>query len=54
MTNLRVMSRNFIITALASFGMLATWFAMMSTSSCGTFFMYQPKMPTTLIKRDDE
>ena len=53
MTKLSGMSRNFNLAMLASLGVLATWFAMMSTSSCFGFLTYQPKMPMSLIKKDE-
>lgn len=52
MTKVSALSRKLYLAMLALMGVLATWFAMMSTSSCTVLFLHQPKMPLSLIKKD--
>ena len=53
MSNLTAMTKNLYLMMLASIGVFATWFALMSTSSCSFFWAYQSQIPTSLIKRDE-
>lgn len=52
MTKLSAVTEKFYLVVLASIGAMATWFALMSTSSSGIWLPYQPKLPNCLIKRD--
>ncbi len=53
MTNLLTLTRNFYLLMLSSLAVFATWFAMMSSNACWTISFYQPKMPASLIIRDE-
>ena len=53
MTKVSALSKNFYLMMLASIGVLATWFALMSSGSCFGAWFYQPKMPTSLIRKDE-
>lgn len=52
MSKVTSLTKSLYLMMLASLGMLATWFAMMSANSCWFAFTYQPKMPASLIKKD--
>ena len=52
MTKLQTLTKTFYLQVLASIGAVAAWFALMSTGSCSGWWIYQPKMPESLVEKD--